>query len=429
MAERDVMQPLPFPAKGVVVEPPAGAQPPETTARAVNVRLNEMITLRNRGGSRSGLRRYLSGDPLPGLVQDLNTVAWIDEEHLGAVSVETGDFGWVVLAHPGTYVIGFQDDDGFKLSSIMAVDDNGIRVGQSLPGKVVSSDQPLLLTPITLPDGHFVASYWQPGAYPSNLTPEDFPGNDFLQSAFPTGAPSNDFAFPAAGTPGFSVPGFVAPDMPMAGADAKQGFQTVKIRITFQLAYVILLKFQQENIPQNSGAGVSGFNTDLVMNGDSVIADQVTRFTGSPNQPLNPPYYYILSNDLRPLKRPQDFPAAVGTPLKGVAVQTHTLALDAPTTLRIIAGGAAAQQGSPFQGVHVTVSHYRVRRLKKVPWTWKLMDQEQYVFHDVDNDFSNPPVLGSLTRFLIPANGLPRTVEFLFTIPKATFGVDIDVNL
>lgn len=159
--------PLAFPAQGLDTRQPHSEQPPMTTSRGVNVRLNEMIQLRDRGGQRSGLSRYI-GAALPGVVQELNTVVHVDEEAMGAAGFEEGDPDWTTLAHAGTYVLGSIGSGFWQVSEIVGV----TPAGAVLPGTIIEgtpvggdTDQLLIPTPIDLPAGTFVLAYWQPGAF------------------------------------------------------------------------------------------------------------------------------------------------------------------------------------------------------------------------------------------------------------------------
>lgn len=71
--------PLPFPLRGLDLSQAVWQQPPGTTPVGTNVRGYEPATTRQRGGSRPGLARYVSGQvPGGGLIQDLNVVVATD---------------------------------------------------------------------------------------------------------------------------------------------------------------------------------------------------------------------------------------------------------------------------------------------------------------------------------------------------------------
>lgn len=252
-----------FPEKGIDLQLPNSRRTPDTTDTAVNVRLYEALTHRARGGSRSGLSRYLP-TALPGAIQELNTVVHIEETATGGANFQEGDTTWTTISYSGTYVLGLNvtsasdlllsDDTNFllsdntdfllsdanvgpwKLSAVLNVDANGNWHEGPITGTPVGGDfSQLAITPFALPTDYFVVAYWQPGAFPwdgsapfgvyylggrsipfpppgpAPTPPPDyqesdlFPGFGWMRANFPTGTVANDFGYPAATTPGFTV--------------------------------------------------------------------------------------------------------------------------------------------------------------------------------------------------------------------------------
>ncbi len=75
---------LPFPEKGLDVSAPLPEQPEGTTPEAVNVRLCDPLTSRDRGGSRPGLAKYIDAQVNgTGLIQHLNIIVSVQGEALG----------------------------------------------------------------------------------------------------------------------------------------------------------------------------------------------------------------------------------------------------------------------------------------------------------------------------------------------------------
>ena len=84
---------LDFPAKGLDLRGPLAEQPPGTTPVGANVRLYESLTNRPRGGSRSGISKYIPGQPNGStVIQNLAAVVTVSGEALGW-SFEGRDFG------------------------------------------------------------------------------------------------------------------------------------------------------------------------------------------------------------------------------------------------------------------------------------------------------------------------------------------------
>lgn len=151
--------PLEFPDKGLDVSQPVSAQPPLTTAQGANVRSFDLAQ-RQRGGSRNGLVRYLD-DPLPGLIQELNTVVSINDNNLGNANMEEGDPGWTQIDHAGSYVVGCSPTatgntfGTWTQSEVFAVDLSGnIATGKTADGFAVGGaafDDPSILLANTIP--------------------------------------------------------------------------------------------------------------------------------------------------------------------------------------------------------------------------------------------------------------------------------------
>ncbi len=99
---------LKFPVKGLEVTRECQLQPPDTTARAVNVRAKDSIALRTRGGSRPGLSKYVA-QQLPGWVagepvQHLQIIVDPTTDAL-TQNFDTPDGTWVEHPRfPGVYV-------------------------------------------------------------------------------------------------------------------------------------------------------------------------------------------------------------------------------------------------------------------------------------------------------------------------------------
>lgn len=82
-----VYQPMPFPSKGLHVSAEVAMQPDGTTPVGANVRLVNPGSLRARGGSRSGLSRFIDDRTSANEVQDLGTVVTASSDALLGASV------------------------------------------------------------------------------------------------------------------------------------------------------------------------------------------------------------------------------------------------------------------------------------------------------------------------------------------------------
>lgn len=96
---RESLLPLEFPSKGIDVSVPNEEPAADTTDVGVNVRFFESVSERGRGGSRSGLSRYID-DQLPGVVQDLNVIVSVAGEAMGGFLPFDGwstswPYGWL----------------------------------------------------------------------------------------------------------------------------------------------------------------------------------------------------------------------------------------------------------------------------------------------------------------------------------------------
>jgi hypothetical protein len=82
----EVLQPVEFPSKGVDVAHPLEVQPPGTTPTGQNVRAQDMLTLRLRGGSRPGLAQYVPEQVLgiQSLIQHLAVIVDPTAEEVGS---------------------------------------------------------------------------------------------------------------------------------------------------------------------------------------------------------------------------------------------------------------------------------------------------------------------------------------------------------
>src|SRR5579883_2130520 len=94
-----------FPSKGLDVRFPYTEQPQGTTAEGINCRVYDPLLMRSRGGSRSGLTRYVD-DSVGGLIQDLNTVPYVNEIAVGSVNYFAGGTDITTLPFSGTYILG-----------------------------------------------------------------------------------------------------------------------------------------------------------------------------------------------------------------------------------------------------------------------------------------------------------------------------------
>lgn len=103
-ANRDVN--LPFPVRGINVAEGFQSQPPGTTPVGVNVRATEPLTQRVRGGSRSGLSKYIREriPEGPVLIQHLTYIVDPQADALGLAGITPGD-DWVEdPRNPGFFV-------------------------------------------------------------------------------------------------------------------------------------------------------------------------------------------------------------------------------------------------------------------------------------------------------------------------------------
>lgn len=80
----DNLQELLFPEKGIDRSQEVSAQPEGTTHTGKNVRLREMLTERNRGGSRAGITKFIN-ERVSGVnsIQHLNFIVSVDPAQVG----------------------------------------------------------------------------------------------------------------------------------------------------------------------------------------------------------------------------------------------------------------------------------------------------------------------------------------------------------
>lgn len=399
------LAPLPFPEKGLDVNMPLSLQPPLTTSTGSNCRLYENLTQRARGGSRSGLSKYFESQINSGLtpIQDLATVVHLDEQATGAANYQGGDPAWTQIAHAGTYVLAYTTGSGFKMSSAMGVDTSGnVRVGTPLPGTPsggdgFSSPAILLGSPLALPANTYVLAYWQPGAF--QLDPATdwqdgplFPGFGWMQANFPGGSIANNFGFPTATTPAYTVPSGTIPDAPFW--DWPSGYLDIDIEITFQRACAIQVSALMSGAANNPPS----LNFTVTLNGTFSFRGTIiggagldpggradVDFTiGGPHDPggtwlsYN---FYLLTNDARPnVANSSNFQVFSGVEIGPVATGPYSTAIIPPGALR---RGQANQLTATvtvlsdnanmilFSGLGVNV--YTVKRFNPVNsalWRW-----------------------------------------------------------
>jgi hypothetical protein len=251
----DQLEEMPFPSKGVDVNSAYTQQPPGTTATGINVRVYDQLLMRARGGSRSGVTKYVPGQVAAGLIQDLNTVTFTTPTAIGSVNYLAGGTGVTTLPWPGTYSLAKITGSGFSVAEAMAVDGNGnLTVGAYQSGYPVGTDLQELPASqqINLPTNYFMLAYWQPGAFPLTAsgwqTGDVFPGLGYFVNAFPGSTIDNGFGFPSAGAQEVNVPEPLPSELPFWYWPS--GYETVELSINIGISRNILLRY----LPPPTGA-------------------------------------------------------------------------------------------------------------------------------------------------------------------------------
>lgn len=104
---KEILLPLTFPQKGIDTGGPVALQPPGTTPVGQNVRVYEALSERGRGGSRSGITKYVAQQLPSGshAVQDMQIVVSTAGEALGGGTGADGGVwpgGWLWTPIPTT---------------------------------------------------------------------------------------------------------------------------------------------------------------------------------------------------------------------------------------------------------------------------------------------------------------------------------------
>lgn len=254
---QESFQDIPFPSKGLDLRLAFSEQAEGTTPIGNNVRVFDPIQQRSRGGSRSGISKYvnsqLNGGQTP--IQEINTVAYVNEQAIGSANFAVGGQDVTTLGFTGTYLLGAIDLAGnFVLSATLAVDaDGGITVGTSTPGYPSGVDVPTLASAIQLPFPYFVVAYWQPGAFPlvqgDWQTGPVFPGFGYFANTFPGGF-LLDFGYPAPGTtPGFDTLSAM-PDLPFWFWPS--GFFDIHLHFGFSISHALVVTYNVTVILENN---------------------------------------------------------------------------------------------------------------------------------------------------------------------------------
>jgi hypothetical protein len=301
----DQMESLTFPSKGLDVNSPFTQQPADTTSVGINCRTYDQFQQRARGGSRSGISKYVSGIVNPGsYIQELNTVAYVNESAIGSVNYYAGDTSLTTMAFPGTYLLGrLNADGGFSVSTPIAVDGSGnVSVGVE-PGYPEGTDLQELPTgqQVNLPSTYFVMAYWQPGVFPLTQgdwqTGDVFPGTGYFQLQFPGSMVDYNFGFPdppPGGVLETTIPDPL-PELPFWYWPS--GYETIEISILLGIARCTVLGMYigpGELIIPTAGSlsmivNVNGVNAQPITllapnsttsGGVFVVTDEVTAFTG-----------------------------------------------------------------------------------------------------------------------------------------------------
>lgn len=276
MPDDEYFQAMQFPEKGLDLRTPFAQQPPGTTDTVVNVRLFEALTQRGRGGSRSGLSKYIAGRIAGGAypIQDLNTVVRVEDEGLGSINYQSGDSAWVELCYPGTYVLiddSPEDDpvDSYSISEPIVIFSNGDDAPGEADGEPVGTDIEHLTDCVELPADVSVGVYFQPGAYPARRKPKRFPGHGFVKKKFPTGK----FVPFKWKTPKYKAWQIKKPKTFPFGKFPK-GFYPTKVQIVFEVAYVfdlVVNKRWTKNVFPSGDAVEDAVVVKAVFNGKTVF--------------------------------------------------------------------------------------------------------------------------------------------------------------
>ena len=194
----DEYRPMPFPSKGVDTTRAYSDQPDLTTAKATNCRFCENVGLRQRGGSRSGISKYVSAQ-VAGLqaIQELNMITVIEPTNTCGLNYQDGTQFWRVMSHAGTYILCQAEPESplrFSISTVIGLTDDGtIHPGTIIGGNPLGIDQPPIEHPVDLVPFHaHVVAYWEPGAFPDPgnfdiLGSDRFPGLGYMEEKYPGG--------------------------------------------------------------------------------------------------------------------------------------------------------------------------------------------------------------------------------------------------